>query len=204
MSRNSGASGTITIPNKLYSQFAKGILSTYQQMLDKDIDLFNSFLEKFLEENKGKRHASWFKELNNAVYEHFFHQDTLIVKKNQFLTCDAYHIMLMAIPSLMENTKPKLIKKKKIKTTDPTVGLNMGEACVTLDKVAKTINININYNNYSVENTQEIPFFKEVINQLRQVKWTRSSGGEIYFRQEEDEMSFNPFNSARILYHFGT
>lgn len=203
MSRNSGASGSIIIPSKLYSQFSKSLIAKYLEMQEKDIALFNAFLQDFLDANKGKRVPSWYNLLNEAAYNHFVYSTSLIPKKNLFLASDVYHLINASIDNITENKKPKLLKKSKIKTTAPLISFEMGESSISLDKSNQTLSIHISFNNHAVEQTQEIPFFKEVISQLHQIKWTRGSGGEIYLRQEEDEMSFNPFNSVKILYHFG-
>ena len=203
MSRNSGANGKIVSPKNKYNQFSKELVQKYQSMQKIDYQLFNTFLVSLLEKYKGKRNLDWNNIVHNEAYMHFLHNPhSHINKQNPFMSCSVYDLAFACIDFNNKTKRPILLKFKKIKPEQNRIQFDFDENYISLNKETHSLQIFVSYNNHSLEHAQENQFFKFVIEELRKINWTPSTGGEVYMTQEDDD-SFGPGISSHIIYKFG-
>lgn len=212
MSRNTGCDGNITIPKALFSKTCKAILDEYNEFYKKDVDKFNNFLDAFLLEQKGKRNVDWYNAMTNAIEKHFPESHSSYLPKHNFVVLDMfptiYSLCQERNPETgkMVSKKPVKLKPKKMKLTGEEILVNLpfaSEASFTINKEKASINVFVSYNNHNLEYAETNPFFRSTISKLKDIKYTKNTGGTIYSVMESDYEVAHQHDTSSPMFRFG-
>lgn len=212
MSQNTGCDGTITIPKALFSKTCKSILEEYNELYKKDVEKFNNFLDTFLLEQKGKRNLDWYNTMVNAIEGNFPESRASSLPKHHFVVIDVFSTIYSLCKERdpetgkMINKKPVKLKPKKMKLAgeENFVSLPFAtEASFTINKEKASIDVFVSYNNHNLEYAESNPFFRSTISKLKEIKYTKNTGGTIYSVMEADYAVAHEHDTSSPMLMFG-
>ena len=81
------------------------------------------------------------------------------------------------------------VNKTKLKKQPTSKSFSLGyrDCSIELINKSRSVSIDVDYNNHSFDTFQDDPIADLLEMHLERVKWTRGTGGFIYFRSEYDE-----------------
>jgi hypothetical protein len=201
MSRNGWERGTLKLPSAAWAPFKKGLQEGMSKHKEADYALALKLHAALVEQKKGKRGF----DLKAAFDAEFAAEEASRLgsswgwssgprtqKKYPFVTVNYYEVKKSI---LGKEETPGLYKPQKKdfpKCTSATLSFSGDSCSVTLDNAKREVTWATDDGNHSVEHAHESALGKLVFELLRQVKWTRNTGGTIsgndeYNRENTDE-----------------
>lgn len=166
--------GNIKLPSKGYTKFKRDFIAVYNAYLLNQLDGSKRLLEHVSLLNKGKRNVQWYYALQDNMNKFGVEWDTL-------------NKMIATINK--DGMKPKNLNKKLMnlansKTKQFDVA---GEGAITFLNDDKSVVWYVEENNRSVDRCRESKVGGIFFAMLRNITWTRGSGGEIVGNDEYNQ-----------------
>jgi len=181
MSRNDWESGKINIPSKAYAKLRKDFINAWnnnrQAMLDKAIATWEVLKNNRLTTEAAIRKSKHF-SLEDAIgtLANYSEEDTYVL-----------HRILTQQTNPWKLRKPTKAAIDFAKASQRRFELDSVEACVYFDDETKSVSWSVSENNHAVDDARNHPLARHLFRALRNVDWTRGSGGIIVGNDEYNQ-----------------
>lgn len=161
--------GTIQLPKSQFAKIKKQFIADYNAIMQRELDNGKRLREHVLEANKGKRGVDWWMRLQDAA--------------------DRFNVSFETVSKMCAgngNKKPRALNKKIMEfANSKTMSFSLdGEGSVTFNPENKTVTYDVWENNRAVERARESKVGQLFFRTMKNVNWTRGSGGKLYGNDE--------------------
>lgn len=223
MSKNESLQGKIVLPPSAYSLLKKSLREISNSQLNKNLAIANEVhqslitdvvkkeLKEALAGLKGRVRSQSLQSFVRKKIEQNRHVSSYDkIYREQVIDYNRVQEILPLLIKKYEDGSYKIKKpvKKDVKLSDRNYTyLNLdGEGRLIFNDQNKTIEIDVPEGNHSLDAVEKSPIYCSFIKSLRDVKWTRNTGGVFY---HDDEYSMDAARENRNAYessihmHFG-
>jgi hypothetical protein len=209
MSRNGWERGTLKLPSAAWAPFKKALQEGMTKHKEQDYELALKLHATLVEQKKGKRGF----DLKKAFNEEFLAEvrDTSysqwggggLVPKYQFQTVEHYDVKKSILGNEATPGLYKPQKKDFPKYTAATLTFTGDSCSVHLNNATREVTWDTDDGNHSVDHAHASALGRLVFQLLKQVKWTRNTGGTIsgndeYNKENTDEGGGGNYVSHRF------
>ena len=202
MSRYDWEEGKVVLPTKAFKPVFDSIRQRQNALMDEAYQCLVAAYETIMAENKAKvksEEPTLYDRVNHAVEKH--HKKI----RSSFGTDDLFYAIENAVTAMTEERKVPIKPQKQYltKATTSTLRFRQYEACLTFDRKSHSLIWVVEENNHAVETARESWLGKALFKALRNVQWTRSTGGKFVGNDEYNDSHEEGGGANYVTARFG-
>ena len=190
MSRREKEQGTLKFPSAAWSPFKKALQEAVTRMYEQDYALALVFYDAVAALKKGKRGV----DLNELIRAEFYAQKAGASRYASDRENQKYQFHIISTwelkKAMLSEDKKSLLKPKKKDFTFPnskTLAFSQGPLSIRLDNEKRELVWDVDEGNHNVTEAHEAGVGKACLRLLKDVKWTRATGGVFVMNDEYNE-----------------
>lgn len=202
MSRNEWEEGVFKLSSEAYRKFTADFAAGYNEILAKDRTTLERLRLDVIEAGKGIRGKDWSAIFDQVVARTaktashgYFGSASCERPAYPFATISEWEAKTILVQSKNPDTKqveyhaPRAIKASTLapKSARSLEGAGFEDGGISLDRDSRTVRWCVPENNHAIDHAREHPLGMLFWKLLRQVQWTRGTGGRIVSNDEYNE-----------------
>jgi len=184
MSKNESEKGTLKLPSAAWAKFKKALQTGMAKHLTADYELAVKLHAALVEQKKGKRGFDLYAAFNKEFYTEtdnprarWTYGEPDRLRKYPFAVADEYMVRI----AVLGQERPPSLRKPQKKLfpipTSATLHFSHEAADLTLDNEKRELRWDVDDGNRNVERAHKSALGTLLFSLLKEVKWTRDTGG---------------------------